>query len=362
LILLFITGCAAISDKNSGDHIDQIRQTTPNYASQAETADQKSVLEEEQPGHSEKSNSQKPTQTTARSNDEPDNAIQKDKASQTVSLLVTREFKKETLFNQKVVMASGNSALDLIKTHLAVETSYGGGFIHSINGLEGGSKGGVMYDWFYYVNGISPSIGSSDYKLNPGDVVWWDYHRWQTGSANPAVIGSYPEPFLHGYQGKVKGTSIMCTNSHIALANRLMGFLQNLGVANVQITDIKEELLTKPQGPIIVIGEWGELSKFQIINQINQNSARRGIPVHFTDGALELMNYQGQVSKTITTSAGVITATASGFGDCCPIWLVAGTDPSGLSLAVDTLIKPGAVWAMHSALVIPGQLIPLPLD
>ncbi len=46
-----------------------------------------------------------------------------------------------------------------------------GKFIEEINGIKNnGDK-----NWIYYVNGKKAQIGISNYKLNPGDIVSWEY-------------------------------------------------------------------------------------------------------------------------------------------------------------------------------------------
>ena len=48
-----------------------------------------------------------------------------------------------------------------------------GKFIDSINGIQGnGDK-----NWIYYVNGVKATVGVSNYKLKPGDVVSWKYEK-----------------------------------------------------------------------------------------------------------------------------------------------------------------------------------------
>lgn len=48
-----------------------------------------------------------------------------------------------------------------------------GKFIEEINGVK---SDGDNY-WIYYVNGVEASIGVSNYKINPGDVVSWKYEE-----------------------------------------------------------------------------------------------------------------------------------------------------------------------------------------
>ena len=45
-------------------------------------------------------------------------------------------------------------------------------------------------------------VGAADYLLHPGDVEWWDYRSWKQAESIPVVVGAFPEPLLHGYDGK----------------------------------------------------------------------------------------------------------------------------------------------------------------
>ena len=48
-----------------------------------------------------------------------------------------------------------------------------GKFIEEINGVKSDRDN----YWIYYVNGVEASIGVSNYKINPGDVVSWKYEK-----------------------------------------------------------------------------------------------------------------------------------------------------------------------------------------
>ncbi len=81
-----------------------------------------------------------------------------------------------------------------------VTTRYGGSFVQSIDGISGGGSGGTS-DWFFYVNGIEADKGATSIKVHQGDRIWWDYRDWGVTDDIPAVVGSFPEPFLHGVDG-----------------------------------------------------------------------------------------------------------------------------------------------------------------
>ena len=94
----------------------------------------------------------------------------------------------------------GRSILDALRADLPVETAYGGGFVNAIGDVKSVTDP-ERRDWFYYLNGITAAHASSDVTLRPGDQVWWDYRPWEGAEDAWAVVGAWPEPFVHGYSG-----------------------------------------------------------------------------------------------------------------------------------------------------------------
>lgn len=97
-----------------------------------------------------------------------------------VRLLVTRDDGKEVIFDQEVDLLEDASVMDILKVHLEVESSYGGGFVTGINGLKSvrAGPGREAQDWFYYINGNSANIGAASCHPVAGDEICWDYHSW----------------------------------------------------------------------------------------------------------------------------------------------------------------------------------------
>src|SRR5665811_1419546 len=60
----------------------------------------------------------------------------------------------------------------------------------------------------YKRQGYEADRGAASYRLRPGDVEWWDYHSWQGSGRVPVVVGGFPEPFLHGYDGKRRAAAV----------------------------------------------------------------------------------------------------------------------------------------------------------
>lgn len=90
-----------------------------------------------------------------------------------VRLILSKDFGSEVLYDLTLHIQEGTSVLELTTQNLAVETSYGGKFIKSINGIENSEAA-----WFYYINEVSAEVGADDYIVKQGDVVKWDYHKW----------------------------------------------------------------------------------------------------------------------------------------------------------------------------------------
>jgi hypothetical protein len=118
-------------------------------------------------------------------------------SAETASLWVTRDRGAEVVLEAKV--PAGVTVLEALKREADVETRYGGRFVHAVNGIAGSLA--RQADWFYFVNGIEPDLGSAEVTLRPGDVAWWDYRSWRGRMQQPVVVGAFPEPFLHGWTG-----------------------------------------------------------------------------------------------------------------------------------------------------------------
>jgi hypothetical protein len=119
---------------------------------------------------------------------------------------VTRDRGGEVLLVRAV--PAGLTAMQALKRVADVKTRYGGRFVQAVNGIEGSASAGR--DWFYFVNGIEADRGAAEYRLHPGDIEWWDYRGWSGSGQVRAVVGAFPEPFLHGYGGKRPPAAVSC--------------------------------------------------------------------------------------------------------------------------------------------------------
>jgi hypothetical protein len=109
---------------------------------------------------------------------------------------VTRDRGAVVLHAAKV--PAGVSAMQALDRVADVKTRFGGRYVRAVDGVEEhGNRA-----WFYYVNGYLADRSAAEYRLRAGDVEWWDYRSWRDPAQDPVVVGAFPEPFLHGYDGK----------------------------------------------------------------------------------------------------------------------------------------------------------------
>ncbi len=146
----------------------------------------------------------------------------------TATLWVTRDRGSRVLVDTTV--PAGQSLLRALRSHAKVGTKYGGGFVQSIDGLSG--SGRRHQDWFWFVNGLAGDRSAASYRLRAGDIAWWDYRDWTRDAQTLEVVpGAFPEPFLHGYDGRRRPAAVRYAAGLRAGAERIAGQIRTRDVA-----------------------------------------------------------------------------------------------------------------------------------
>ncbi len=101
-----------------------------------------------------------------------------------ITILITKDYGKEKIATKEVKYKKGKTAMDMLVDNFEVETSYGGSFIKSINGIVSETKSGDQdgEDWIYFINGKEATVGANGYIVKPGDEIWFDFHKWNMES------------------------------------------------------------------------------------------------------------------------------------------------------------------------------------
>jgi len=273
-----------------------------------------------------------------------------------VTLTVSRDFGNERVAQLTVSKVPGSeTVMRMLERHFRVSTRYGGGFVESIDGLSGSPS---HIDWFYYVNGIEAPMGAAVTAIHRGDRIWWDLHDWSATQSVPAVVGSFPEPFLHGVGGKRLPTTIECASDVSKACQRISGELAGLGVP------VATQLIGTGSGTDslgIVVGTWRDVRAEIVASLIEQGPGSSGVYARFAgDGrTLELLDAQGRVARSLSGDAGLVAATAEGSDEAT--WLITGTDPAGVAQAAAAL-NPPSLRDRFALAVSGGSDFGLPVD
>jgi len=284
----------------------------------------------------------------------------------TVKIVATRNFGQELMLAETLELPPGTPAMTALERVADVETAYGGGFVNAINGVSSGFTGTqqMMTDWFLYINGIQARTGALDYKLKDGDIQHWDFHVWSFRQSVPAIIGDFPEPFGHGYGGKVSLTIIAHADDLAKEADNLKNRLSQLGINNISIKRLSElSADEKESANLILLGTIDS----EPVSELNDIWERLGFFAHFEPEKLAVFSAQGELSAEYGAGVGLIQATQNpwnpkGIGAAeNVVWLISGTDTAGVKSALDALINhPTRLQYAGAAVIASGEIIRIP--
>jgi hypothetical protein len=248
------------------------------------------------------------------------------------------------------------TVMRLLQRNAKVGTRYGGGFVQSIDGRSAGHAGGRPVDWFFYVNGVEAPNGAAATRVRSGDRIWWDRHDWGSVSRVPAVVGSFPEPFLHGIDGRRLPVRVECAEAGLAackaVQRRLTGYEIPASLGRLRSTATQETLR-------IVVGRWALISGDVGVASLEDGPRRSGVFARPSrDGRrLALLDARGRTTRTLTARAGLVAATRA--GDDPPLWVVTGTDDAGVAAAAQAFDE-GPLGDRFALAVADGLGVPLP--
>jgi hypothetical protein len=254
------------------------------------------------------------------------------RAPSAVQLLVTRDFGAGVVRHGEAPKLQGEeTAMSLLVRNAEhVTTRFGGGFVQSIDGISGGQEAGEPVDWFYYVNGVQATKGAASTKVHAGDQVWWDHHDWSQTEQVPAVVGSFPEPFLHGMGGKRLPVRVECAEVGGSACRTVVARLRQVGVPT-GIAGIGP--IGEPQSLHVLVGPWTSVRRDPSAQSIDRGPRASGVYATFSPGggALTVLDQRGSAVRSLRSGTGLIAATR--HAEDAPVWVVTGTDASGADLA-----------------------------
>lgn len=248
------------------------------------------------------------------------------------SLTVTQDFGGRSVHASSSPKVGGSeTVMRLLQRNARVTTRYGGGFVESVDGVAGGSQGGRPVDWFFYVNGVESKLGAASVRVHAGDRVWWDHHDWSATQTVPAVVGSFPEPFVHGLGGKRLPVRVECDDPRgaacDAVGKRLAGY--GVPVARGGINGARVEDTLR-----VVVATLSDLRGDPTLGVLRDGPRGSGVYVRVaSDGrSLTTLDPEGRAVARLGAGSGLIAALRPG-DTSEPVWTVTGTDANGVQKA-----------------------------
>lgn len=282
------------------------------------------------------------------------------------SLLVTRDYGTEVLVDEpEMAVNESSNAMRLLDETADLETTYGGEYVQSVDGLSGGNDGGRSFDWFFSVNGIVAERGSAQFPIAGGDTVWWDFRDWTDAMEVGAVVGQYPAPFLEGYDDRDWGVEVECHGDRTAC-----------GMVEGQLREAGVDLEDTGKNMRLVVGTWDELLDTPEGRRLDSGPSASGVFASFETSTVEGgsgpppsrgdgkttslvgLDVRGEAGHVYEGDAGLVAAMRR--GEDPPVWLVTGTTDRGVRLAAAAL-TPEDLERRYAAVVHDGRVGSLPV-
>ena len=267
-----------------------------------------------------------------------------------VQLTVTREYGRVPMLQRALGAKQSDTVMRLLEGSAEVETRYGGGYVHSIDGVAEAQRGGDPYDWFFYVDGTESPVGAAEVDVRGGERIWWDYRDWSATNHVPAVVGSWPAPFADGVEGKQRPVTVECAGAGRA-CEVTRSALEREGV----------KLATgSPQGAIrVLVGPWTQLREDPAARLIEEGPAESGIYADFQGRDLVALDEGGAEARNLGPGAGLVAATSRYGGP--PIWLVTGGTAAAVRAAAG-LLDAEDLRDDYAVASVGGHAVPLPVE
>ncbi len=272
-----------------------------------------------------------------------------------VDLTVTRDYGAAPVLHRRLDdLTESDTVMRALEGSADITTRYGGGFVQSIEGLEAQESVSGSLDWLYYVNGVEATVGAADYRLRGGESVWWDYHDWSAVAAGvPAVVGSWPQPFLGGYDGKRHPVVVECLGGGTACGTAR----EKLEGAGVAVAN------GSPDDAIrVLVGPWARVREDPAAAQIEDGPQASGVFADFQPrgGGYVLRGFgeEGEAESTFGAAAGLVAATRR--FDAPPAWVVTGPSVAGAQAAAE-LLDTADLRDHYAVAVETGERTPLPV-
>jgi hypothetical protein len=206
----------------------------------------------------------------------------------------------------------------------------------------------------YFVNGVRPDVPAADYELAPGDRVQWDAGA---APATRAIVGSFPEPFLHGLAGERRPVRVECDEVESDPCRDAKDALEDAGVpvSGSSLGAPGTENVTR-----LVVAPWSAARIVRGGHTLEAGPEQSGVYARFAEGgtALELLDEHGEVARRAAGGTALIAALRPRADEL--VWIVTALDQRGLAAGAKAL-RAGLLRNAFAVAVTGSKVEKLPL-
>ena len=153
----------------------------------------------------------------------------------------------------------------------------------------------------------------------------------------PAVVGSFPEPFLNGVEGVRLPVRVECASPTGPTCRTVTAHLRAAGVSSglAELGPAGEE----PDTLRLLVGTWSQVSGAPGARTLERGPSASGVYARpaASGRSIALLDAQGATVRTLTGTAGLIAATR--YTEQAPEWLITGTTSPACSSPPATSTK-----------------------
>ena len=211
---------------------------------------------------------------------------------------------------------------------LTVTRDFGARVVREVEAKGGSTVGALLRGeprGARFVNGVA---ARADTTVHGGDRVWTDAAA--AGASTPAVVGSFPEPLLHGIDGKRLPVRIECADARGAVCRQVADRL-----AAYEIPAARGGLQTAraPETLRVLVGPWSALRLDPAVNALERGPRATGVYARIApDGhTIAVLDAGGRTTRTLAAGSGLVAAMKRPAER--PTWVVTGTDAAGVASA-----------------------------
>ncbi len=251
--------------------------------------------------------------------------------------------------------AASETVIRFLDREGEITTRFGGGFVHSIDGTAGEISDGRSSDWFFFVNGIESNRGSAEVNVRGGDRIWWDYRDWTDALRTPAVVGSWPEPFLQASTPEADRLEVNVECLGVgATCQAVSAALDTAGATRSEFADL---------GPRVLVGPWERVRADPVASQIEEGPAVSGVFARFerSGAGYQLVALDAAAEPVAEEDSGAGLVAGLRVGEEPPTWVVTGVDRAGVEGAAAAL-TPADLGDRYAVMATDEGTVGLPAD